>query len=350
MTGVAERADVADARALLSARPQMSAVVPIDRMRIARITAMSIYLAVYLYWLRTEGLPIDRISVAISLFLFLVCAFIGKPLLTWAILIIDVACYAVMWIAYEQTRGRADQLDFPRQLAAMRNIDRFLFFGHDPNVVLQNWLWRPTVQWYDWIFSSAYYSHFVFPVVVMAVLWAVSHRQWTRFMKRFATLLFVACLMFVYLPTIPPWMAGDTQRFSYRVLPPLHRDTWKGFYDLGFKGFVKSWRKGLNWGNEIAAMPSLHASFALITVAFFLPWIQRTWVKALMLCWPVVMLFALVLYGEHWIIDGIAGWVITGLSFLLWNRIERAIRRNRSKRARTALLALGTPAPMAHAG
>ena len=77
---------------------------------------------------------------------------------------------------------------------------------------------------------------------------------------------------------------------------------------------------------------------------------KRTWVKALMLCWPVVMLFALVLYGEHWIIDGIAGWVITGLSFLLWNRIERAIRRNRSKRARTALLALGTPAPMAHAG
>ena len=58
----------------------------------------------------------------------------------------------------------------------------------------------------------------------------------------------------------------------------------------------------------------------------------------------------LVQVGEHWIIDGIAGWVITGLSFLLWNRIERAIRRNRSKRARTALLALGTPAPMAHAG
>lgn len=82
----------------------MSAVVPIDRMRIARITAvMSIYLVVYLYWLRTEGLPIDRISVAISLFLFLVCrlfrqavAHLGStPSSTWP------ATRRHAWIAYE---------------------------------------------------------------------------------------------------------------------------------------------------------------------------------------------------------------------------------------------------------
>ncbi len=102
------------------------------------------YLAGYLWWLRVEGLPIDRISVAISVGIFLVCAFVGKSWRTWAVLLLDCVAYCVMWITYEKTRGTADagvdvvgwfHLDFPLQVQSVRNIDRFLFFGHDPNVV-----------------------------------------------------------------------------------------------------------------------------------------------------------------------------------------------------------------------
>jgi len=317
-------------------RTALGEIVPADPMRWVRIGLMGAYLVVYLWWLRNKGLPLDRISVAVALGVFLVCAFVGKPRWQWAILGLDVVLYAAMWFAYEMTRGAADSLGMPLQVDSVRSIDRALFFGHDPNVVLQQDFWKPTVQWYDQIASFTYYTHFVFPVIAMAALWATSHRQWARFMKRFATLLAVGCAMFVVLPTVPPWMASS-KKYPYQLFDPLKRETWRGFYDLGFKGFVKSWQSSLDWGNAVAAMPSLHASFALLVPAFFLPWIKPTWLKAIVLCFPVVMLVSLVYLAEHWVIDGLIGWAIVGSSFWFWNRAERRQRGAKASRARAAL-------------
>ena len=70
-------------------RSPLRVVVPYDVFRPVRITLMSAYLAVYLWWLRFEGLPIDRISVAISVGLFLLCAFVGRSWRTWGVLLLD---------------------------------------------------------------------------------------------------------------------------------------------------------------------------------------------------------------------------------------------------------------------
>ncbi len=309
-------------------------VVPFDWMRAVRFTLMGAYLARYLWWLRTRGLPIDRISVAISVGIFLACAFIGRSLRTWAVLLLDVVLYCAMWFSYEMTRGAADHLGMPLQVEATRNLDRYLFFGHDPTVVLQQHFWGKSVRWYDKVASTTYMTHFVVPVIAIAVLWAVSHRQWVRFMKRFATVLAVGCAMFVLLPTAPPWMVSER---PYDLIPKLHRSAGRGFYAVGFKGFVKSWQRSLDWGNAVAAMPSLHASFALLVPAFFLPWIKPRWLKVLVLCFPVLMLTSLVYLGEHWVVDGLVGWLIVGGSFWFWNRVEQRGRLRRTGKARAAL-------------
>ncbi len=319
--------------------------VPADRLRVVRLVLMFGYLATYLWWLRVKGLPIDRISVAISVGIFLVCAFIGRSWRTWGVLLLDCIAYSVMWLAYEKTRGTADagidvfgwfHLDFPLQVQAARNIDRAMFFGHDPNVVLTKHFWGPTIRWYDVVASLTYMTHFVVPVIVMGVLWATSHRQWARFLKRFATLLGVACLMFVLMPTIPPWMAGD-RRYRFHLFEPLKHNAWRGFYHLGFHGFTNDYKIQLSNGNAVAALPSLHASFALIVPAFFLPWIKPKWLKAVALMFPVIMLTSLVYLGEHWVIDGFVGWAIVGGSFWFWNWRERSVRAKRALLARVAL-------------
>ncbi len=311
--------------------------VPVDWFRFVRLSLMGTYLVLYIRYLYLYGLPLDRISVAVSLFVFLGCAFVGRSMRTWAVLIIDVVLYAAMWFAYEMTRGAGDSLGFPLQVSAMRNIDKFLFFGHDPNVVLQQHFWEPTIRWWDEVASTTYYTHFVFPVIVMAVLWATSHRQWVRFMKRFATLLGIGCIMFVVLPTAPPWMVSKA---PYNLIDKLNRNTGRGFYELGGRAVVNDWKNALDWGNAVAAMPSLHASFALIVPAFFLPWIKPKWLKALVLCFPVVMLTSLVYLGEHWVIDGIVGWLVVAFSFWFWGRMEQRTRTKRAAAARVALSAL----------
>jgi membrane-associated phospholipid phosphatase len=331
---------VAADRTELDERVGVPLVIPVDSWRVVRLGAMFTYLAVMVWWFRTQGMVWERLSVAVALGIFLVCAFIGKPLRDWRRLAVDVACYCAMWYAYESTRGAADRgilgIKFPTQVQSVRNIDRFLFFGHDPNVVLQAHYWRDPIQWYDKVASTTYNTHFFLAPIVMGVLWATNHRQFTRFLKRFATLLGAACVLFVVMPTAPPWMASK----QYHIIGPITRNTGRGFSAMGFKAFTHGWKNSLDWGNAVAAMPSLHASFALIVPAFFLPWIKPVWLKAVALVFPVVMLTSLVYLGEHWVIDGLVGWAIVGGSFWLWSHIEARQRNNKATRARNALAAL----------
>jgi len=338
----------ADVGLAASARPwSLDAAVPRDPFFWVRATTLTAYGVVYLWWLRNEGLIIDRVSVALSVAIFLLCAFAGKPWRRWGLLLVDAVLYALMWFAYEMTRGTADKgipipftesrLKFPLQIHYARNIDRAMFFGSDPNIWMQDNIYDASdIKWYDNVASATYYTHFVFPVVAIAVLWAASRVEWVRFMKRFATLLGVSCAMFVMLPTAPPWMVSSP-KYPYHLIEPLARHTGRGFNDLGFEGYVKKWQQALDWSNAVAAMPSLHSAFALFVPAFFLPWIRPRWLKALVLVFPVVMLTSLVYFGEHWVIDGIAGFAVVGVSFLFWNRAERRQRRTRAARARSAM-------------
>jgi membrane-associated phospholipid phosphatase len=291
--------------------------------------------------MKENGILWDRIGIAHAVALFLLCAFIGRPARQWAVLAVDLALYCAMWLAYEMTRGAADGkvlgIKFPLQVEAPRNLDRILFFGNDPTVVLQQHYWKPAVHWWDKVASLTYFTHFVLVPIVMGALWAVNHRQWVRFMKRFATVLLVACGMFILMPTAPPWMASKA---PYNLIPPLNRGAGRGFVAMGLHAAANSYRHALDWGNAVAAMPSLHAAFALIVPAFFLPWIKPKWLKAVVFVYPLLMLTSLVYLGEHWVIDGLVGWGLVGGSFWFWNWFEARQRRIRAERSISTLDAL----------
>ena len=158
-----------------STRLRLSDIVPYDEFRVVRLALMFEFLFIYLWWLRIMGLPVDRISVAISVGIFLICAFIGRSWRTWGVLLLDCLAYSVMWWTYEATRGAADdgisvlglfRIKFPRQIDSIRDIDRVMFFGNDPNVVLQDHFWEPSVRWYDVVASTTYMTHFVLPIII----------------------------------------------------------------------------------------------------------------------------------------------------------------------------------------
>jgi PAP2 superfamily len=317
--------------------PATLASVPVDPWTAVRVVLVGVFVTSYLLWTRDRGIIVDRISVSISVGVFLVCAFAGKPWQRWALLVLDAFWYCLMWFFYDTSRGAADHLGFPVQASLPRDIDRVLFLGTDPSQWLQaHFFDAHHVRWYDVVGSLTYYSHFWLPIAVIVVLWARDRYQWKRFMKRFASVIVVACAMFVLMPTAPPWMA-TSRGYHYRLYAPLARPTARGLTHIGLKSFVKQWQQALDWSNAVAAMPSLHASFALLVPAFFLPWIRWRWARVLVLCFPVMMLTSLVYFGEHWAIDGFVGWALVGLSFLAWGRLERAGRYRRSDLARAAL-------------
>ena len=161
-------------------------------------------------------------------------------------------------------------------------------------------------------------------------------------MRRFATVLALACALFVLLPTAPPWMAaGGDRTIRLDALPPLRRTAGRGWRHIGFEGFVHVWIKGRDWANPTAAMPSLHAAFALFVVVFFWRSVRRRSLRALMLLHPILMGLSLVYLAEHYVIDVLAGWFLVLISFWMWSRIER---RWDQRRFEPAVLA-GDPSP-----
>lgn len=296
---------------------------------------IGVYGVVYVWWFFANGIIIDRISVLWSFAIFLCVASVGRPAHEWWRTARDLGLFVAMWLAYDESRGIADGLGMPVQVESVRDIDRFLFFGTDGVVWLQDRFLSAagTVRWYDVIASFVYYSHFILPPLVMAVLWLTNRDQWIRYMRRFATVIFLACTMFILLPTAPPWMAaGGSNRSGYQfdALPPLRRPTGNGWRHIGLDGFVEAWDVGRDWANEVAAMPSLHSAYALFVVVFFWPQVRSGWLRALMLTYPLSMAVALMYFGEHYFADALAGWGVVGISFLVWNRIERRIDAKQS--------------------
>jgi hypothetical protein len=312
--------------------------VPHDPWYTVRVGAMVCCALTYLWWTRTQGLITDRISATVAVAVFVACAFIGKPWIRWAQIAGDAVLYAGMWFAYECTRGAADGLGFPWRLDSVRAIDRVLFLGVHPTEWVQHHWYRPgEVRWYDEVLSLVYFSHFVVPVVAIAAVWATSRTLWARYMRRFATVVGAACVLFVVMPTVPPWMASD-ERFGFGVGTPLVRHVRRGILELGFQDFAHDWRVSLDWSNVVAAMPSLHAAFSLFVVVFFAPMIRRRWLRIATFAYPLTMAAALVYFAEHWVIDVLAGWALVAASFGAWNRLERSHRVRRADAARSALV------------
>ena len=301
-----------------------------------RWTLIGLYGVAYVWWFFEFGIIIDRISVLFSFAIFLAVASVGRPLREWGRTLVDLGLFVAMWLAYDESRGIADGLGMPVQVESVRNIDRALLLGHDGVVWLQERFLSPqgTVRWYDVVGSCVYYSHFIVPPLVLGLLWWRDRDQWVRYMRRFATVIFIACTMFVLLPTAPPWMAaGGRNSAGYRfdALPPLRRPTGNGWRHIGLDGFVEAWDTGRDWANEVAAMPSLHSAYALFVVAFFWPRIHPRWLRWPLLAYPATMAVALMYFGEHYLADALAGWTVVGISFLVWNRIEARLAERRAE-------------------
>jgi membrane-associated phospholipid phosphatase len=85
---------------------------------------------------------------------------------------------------------------------------------------------------------------------------------------------------------------------------------------------------GEHYANNVAAMPSLHAGYALLVVLFLWrlsPW----WVRPVLALYPPAMAVSLVYGGEHYVVDCIAGWAYAAFAFFSVEYVfaRRAARR-----------------------
>ena len=308
----------------------------------ARRIAIVLFLAVLALQIAVGIPPADR-GVPLSPYIILV--WLGAGSAIWSLgrdrreivyAFFGWGALAVAILAYSRTRSVVDNWwstrtvvpDHPRTIptASVDNarwviaIDRVIGFGRNPTVALQDHLYagdRDRAPVWEAFPALVYLSHFFVVYVVAIVQWVKDRREWLRWTLTLTALLFLGVVLYMALPTAPPWLAAPLD-----LIGPVERTGTRGLARFNLDVVRSLFEKGAASANEVAAFPSLHTGFTVLVAAYF--WRgARPWVRVLLVAYPLSMTFALVYGGEHYIFDCICGALLAVFTVWLCRRIER---------------------------
>jgi amino acid transporter len=158
--------------------------------------------------------------------------------------------------------------------------------------------------------------HFVVTAGVLVVLyrWAPArYRKW-RTVLGFTTAL--ALIGFSLFPLMPPRLLDDFGPYGGRSLQFHFVDTLAkvgGLWSFESHGMQPI-------SNQYAAMPSLHVAWSTWCALAVLPLVRRRRLRPLLFLYPCVTLFAVIVTGNHYWLDGAGGLVVltAGYGLTLW--------------------------------
>jgi membrane-associated phospholipid phosphatase len=291
------------------------------------------YGLVFVLFLGRYGLPTDTVGVMVWLLGALTIAAWSMPGRRVGQVLLDWVPFMVVLVAYDYSRGLATKVGMPIHVQLPVDLDKAIGLGQVPTIRLQHLLGvRPNrIQWWETIPTIVYVTHFLASPIVAAVLWVRDRDLWLGYIKRYVTLVAAGFVTYVLVPWSPPWLAAKDG-----LIPDVTRSTGHGWDYLHLSIASHLLTVGQAGVNLNAAMPSLHASFAMLIAVYLWPRAKRAG-RVLLGTYAVAMAFSLVLMGEHWVNDIIAGWIYVAVIQLAWNAAEarRAQRSNGSGTSRS---------------
>ncbi len=302
---------------------------------------LAVYLVALLVYCAVEGIPMDRVGQTGWIIAGMIAVKIGRPWREHLRTFVDWLPLLAALILYDHTRGIADTLGMPLQVSGVVDVERWLFGGTVPTVWLQERLFESTVRWWDVGAALIYFSHFVVPWVLAAAFYMWSRPLWVSYIRRVLLLTYAGLLTYVLLPAAPPWYASAR---TGDIAEPVYRLVGRGWNELGLRS-ANAWLSDAQGGaNEVAALPSLHAGFAMLVAVTLWPLARRWWLRVLVVAYPLAMAFTLVYGGEHYVVDVLLGWLYVAAVVGVAHLWERWRRQRREPVAAT--LSAGTPAPV----
>jgi hypothetical protein len=220
----------------------------------------------------------------------------------------DWVPFIAIFLGYEAMRGIATKTGIPPQVDSIAWLETHLFGDHLPTTVLQSFMsflhiGRPV----DYAATVVYFAHFLIPVLIGVTLWLTDRRLFLRFTTALLGMSFAGFVIFLLIPTAPPWWAQDhgvLTGFRHVIGSTLPSE-------------VSPYYESLN-PNPVAALPSLHAAYPLLGFLALRPAYPRAaW---LVFGWCLVVWFSVVYLGEHYVVDVLAGIALVALTELVMAR------------------------------
>lgn len=228
---------------------------------------------------------------------------------------------------YDLLRGVADGLLFSAREIPQIKIERAIFGAPVPTVWLQEHFWHGAnhLHWWDYAAWFLHLTHFFLTFVALAVIWVFAREHFSRYAAMVCALALAGFTTYVLYPAAPPWMAARQGN-----LGESNRIVGLVWHHLPISSGGAIFEHGQGYANDVAAIPSLHAAFAVLFSLYVWRLVPR-YVRPLVAVYPVAMSLALVYLGEHYVLDCILGWIYAVAVFMSVNwafelRARRALR------------------------
>ena len=152
-------------------------------------------------------------------------------------------------------------------------------------------------------------GHFVFTGIFFLWLYHRSRDGFKSFRDGFLVATAISVVIHWLYPTAPPRLAEEGIADTLRLLSGI---------DIGSQHTSAL-------SNPVAAVPSLHAAYALGVGIGLLRYAGSSLVRAGGAIYPPLVVLTIVVTGNHFILDAVAGAAVLGAGFLLvrWLRRER---------------------------
>ena len=242
--------------------------------------------------------------------------------LRWWKEVLTALVFYMIYSAIRNTQGSASV----SETLAFRNARRIIRWEEFLGMYHEEAIQDAVIGWGRALMSlwNLFYGtfHFVVTIGVLVLLFRRAPERYRRWRNVLAATTALALVGFALYPLMPP-----------RLLPPSYGyvDTLEAFGSLW--SFDSAAMQKLS--NQYAAMPSLHFAWALWCALAALPALRRIWARALLGFYPVFTLFAIVVTGNHFVLDAAGGALAVGGGAVYASLIARA-RPRRSRGATDA--------------
>ena len=253
-----------------------------DKTIFAVVLAYVALTAAYILWHRTFISP-DQFFVLVLLVSVLLRR--AKAFL-W-----DWLPLVVLLFGYEFARGLVPLVNSHVHFQTMIDFDR-LVFGSVPTLALQSRYYHADdPAWYDYAAVICYLAHFVVPLGAAFLLWLQDRKMYREFAAGMLILSYAAYLTYLIFPAAPPWLAAQVG-----LLPKVDRVL--GNTLLQFRDPISLPTVYAALGvNMVAAVPSLHAAYPLLTALFIGEKVPK--LLPLLAVYVLSVWIAVVYLGEH---------------------------------------------------
>jgi membrane-associated phospholipid phosphatase len=259
----------------------------------------------------------------------------------------DFLPFLLLIFLYEELRGVAHLLRPHPYYRPQIRIEEALFNGHLPSVELQHLLWTGHLRLFDHVIIVFSSIHFIVPPALAFFFWLKDAAFFRRFIRTYLALSFAGALTFLLFPAAPPWAASRAG-----VIRPVALISTDGAGGHGSGG------TGLLLHNPYAAIPSLHAGYAMLVFLFVAAYVRPSrlrWPITLVASlYPIAMGFCVVYTGNHYVVDLLFGFAFAigafvGVPALAHRRALPSIRPRLVAGVATAVLALTLASALATA-